>query len=308
MGNNQLLLDKVLWDISGYNNELFMRLWEFIAYTIFPEYRNRFIFCLIGVKGSGKSMLLKVIEKLLTPSLVINMSIKNMVGSRFALSELVGKRVCIASDEGDLNVSVNSAAMLKRISGGGETITADVKCHNQATFVSTAKLLIASNNAVHISARNADTALYERIVVAPFLKTIPIEYRDSNLEDKILVEKDAIATKAFWIFKQLQRNFFKFSGDELEFQKMAEYAAGMCSTDPLISFSANYCKFDENAFTSTSKLFNAFQMEFPFSTYNDVSAFSRAFQERNGHRISPFREHADGSNARGYKGVSIKNI
>lgn len=305
--NQCTLLDDILMNISNNTIELFYILWEVIAYSIMPEFRQRLIFCFIGIGGSGKSMLLKVIENLLTPSLIANMSIQNLVGSRFALSELIGKRVCIASDEGQFKISTESSALLKRISGGGETMTADVKCQNQVTFVSTAKILIASNNAIHISAENVDPFLYKRMIVIPFMNSVPIEQQDMNLIHKILSEKDIIASKAFYVFQNLQRKNFKFSGDEAFFQQMAETITGQYSSDPLTLFSTNFCEFKDNAYTSTIDLFTAFQYNFPFSAYNNISAFSRAFKELNSHRIDFCRKRIDNSNNRGFKGVILKN-
>lgn len=303
-----LLLDNLLNDISGGNLGIFERLWEVIAYALSPEYRHRFIFCFIGVGGSGKSLLLNLIEKLLTPTLNVNMSIQNLTGSRFALSELAGKRVCIASDEGNFNFSTASAAILKRISGGGETITADVKGKNQVTFVCTAKLLIASNNPIHIAARQTDSYLHKRMIVVPFLNTVPVEHQDINLIDKLLAERDAIVTRAAHIFFTLKKRGFLFSGNENELQALADTATRRYSVDPLVIFSEQYCTFTENSFTATSDLFSRFTEIFPYNCYKDETAFSRDFFTLNQHRMSRHRLHTSDANIRGFKGVKLIDV
>ena len=104
--------DKLLNDIAGDDYELKIRIWEVLAYIISPEYRQRVIFCFIGVGGAGKSLLLNIIQNLLSPSLVTNMSMTNLLGGRFAASELINKRVCIASDEANFHFSDREASEL----------------------------------------------------------------------------------------------------------------------------------------------------------------------------------------------------
>jgi len=76
--NTPLMFDNILLNIAGGDYELYNRIWEVIAYILSPEYRYRYIFCFIGVGGSGKSLLLKVIEHLLTPSLTVNIMIMKL--------------------------------------------------------------------------------------------------------------------------------------------------------------------------------------------------------------------------------------
>lgn len=297
--------DKLLNDIAGDDYELKIRIWEVLAYIISPEYRQRVIFCFIGVGGAGKSLLLNIIQNLLSPSLVTNMSMTNLLGGRFAASELINKRVCIASDEANFHFSDREASELKRISGGGETITADVKGKAQQTFVSTAKIAIASNYAIHLSAGRIDTHLKNRMVVIPFVNSIPKEMQDDRLLEKILSERDSIATEAYYIFKQLKNNHFVFSGDNEKYDKMAAYAAGTTTSyNPIVTFSNDYCIFGGDNFTSSEKLYHVFCNN--FGEYKDITAFSREFGEVNYGKCSSFRKHTSETNHRGFKGVVLK--
>ena len=306
LSGNHPFFDQFLRDIAGNNNELILRIWEVIAYILSPEYRQRCIFCLIGVGGAGKSLLLNVIQNLLTPSLVTNMDMSNLLGSRFALSELSGKRICIASDEADFRFSDKEAAVLKRISGGGEQITADIKGKAQHSFVSTAKIVIASNHAIHVAAAKVDRFLKERLVVIPFVNPIPREKQDETLLYKILSERDSIATDAYFVFQKLRANHFIFTGNNGMYEEMAAYAAGTTtSTDPISVFSYECCQFGGDCFTSTEELFEAFQRRFNCFIYKDITAFSRDFSYANLGKVRPKRKHSSESNLRGFEGVKL---
>lgn len=298
--------DQFLRDIAGNDHDLIFRIWEVIAYILSPEYRQRCIFCFIGVGGAGKSLLLNVIQNLLTPSLVTNMDMSNLLGSRFALSELSGKRICIASDEANFSFSDKEAAVLKRISGGGEQITADIKGKAQHSFVSTAKIVIASNHAIHVAAAKVDRFLKGRMVVIPFVNPIPREKQDEALLYKILSERDSIATDAYFVFHKLRANHFIFTGNNGMYEEMAAYAAGTTtSTDPISVFSNECCQFGGDCFTSTEELFEAFQRRFNCSIYKDITAFSRDFLYANLGKVKPKRKHSSESNLRGFEGVKL---
>lgn len=300
------IFDEFLHTITGGDVILVQRIWEVMAYAISPEYRLRVIFCLIGVGRAGKSVLLKVIQELLTPSLVTNMSMANLANRGFAESELENKRVCIASDEGKFNFNEESAAKLKRISGGGETITADVKMKAQSTFIATAKLLIASNYPIHRSASAIDPYLRKRMMIIPFKHTIPIEKQDPNLFGKILSERDAIATKAFYVYRQLMQKNFLFSGDESYYESIANAATASTPCETIRIFSDMFCNFDGISFTSTEKLFEAYNIAFPTVPFKDSAAFSRAFFDANHGRVNPQRKHTSNSNHRGFLGITLK--
>lgn len=298
--------DQFLRDIAGNDYDLISRIWEVIAYILSPEYRERCIFCFIGVGGAGKSLLLNVIQNLLTPSLVTNMDMSNLLGSRFALSELSGKRICIASDEANFSFSDKDAAVLKRISGGGEQITADIKGKAQHSFVSTAKIVIASNHAIHVAAAKVDRFLKERMIVIPFVNPIPRERQDEALLYKILSERDSIATDAYLVFQKLRANHFIFTGNNEMYEEMAAYAAGTTtSTDPISVFSNECCQFGGDCFTSTEELFEAFQRRFNCFIYKDITAFSRDFSYANLGKVRPKRKHSSEANLRGFEGVKL---
>lgn len=301
------IFDSFLNQITGGDTVLTQRIWEVLAYVISPEYRLRVIFCFIGVGGAGKSVLLKLIENLLTPSLVTNMSIANLAKRGFAESELENKRVCIASDEGKFNFNEESAAKLKRISGGGETITADVKMKAQTTFTVTAKLLIASNYPIHRSASAVDQYLRKRMMIIPFVNSIPQNEQDPYILDKLLTERDAIATHAFYIYKSLMVNKFAFSGNEAYYEKLANIATADTSYEAMKIFSDDFCTFDSTSFTSTETLFQTYTQLFPMAQFKDIPSFSRAFLEVNYGKVEPKRKHTATANLRGFVGVILSN-
>lgn len=301
--NNHPYFSKFITDIANGDYILERRIWEFVAYTLTPDYNAKRLFILYGVGDGGKSLLLRVLEGLLTPSLVSNMSIKNLVSGRFAGSELMGKRIMLASDEGNWQISVQDTALLKKLTGGGENVTFDVKYKSQCSFKAVAKIIIATNSPIHATASAIDPAFRNRLMVIPFTHAIPKEKQDPYLKEKILNERDAIVTTAYHIYQSLRRNNYVFSGDGGGYDDTHTFVKGMQPCEALIDFVKSNCSFEEGCFTPTEVLYNAFLTYCPESPYKDITSFSQALSGIYGDKIESCRKRTEYGNNRGFIGI-----
>ena len=115
--------------------------------------------------------------------------------SRFAMSELEFARVNASADEGTICLNMEALGQLKNLSGH-DYINGDVKCQEQIRFLSTCKILIASNNNISVGYTTSDPAFKRRLVTIPFEVSIPKEKQDPNLLNKLMAERDTVATTA----------------------------------------------------------------------------------------------------------------
>lgn len=296
--------NKFLHDISNGDVMLEQRIWEFVAYCITPDFNAKRLFILYGVGDSGKSVLLRVIQSLISSSLVTNMSIKNLVSRGFATGELQDKRLIIASDEGNFNLTSEHVALLKRISGGGETLTADVKFKSQVTFLAIAKICIATNCPIHATASAVDPAFKNRLMIIPFNHAIPKEQQDSNLYCKIMAERNVIVTRCYLIYQALRTRNYVFTGDYNGYDEVSTFVPGNMNYNKLKDFSQNHCIFDNESFTYSDEIFKAFCNMYS-SEFADLTSFSQAFYNINSNRIQSERKRTDSINRRGYRGIRL---
>ena len=230
---------------------------------------------------------------------------KNLLGGRFAISELEFARINVSADEGAVDLNTEAIGRLKAISGH-DIINSDVKNKEQTRFLCTCKLLIASNNNIGVAYTASDPAFERRLVTIPFEVSIPKEQQDPYLLDKLENERDAVATEAMKYYLELKANNYRFSGRE-QFNNMLHFAPSSEEYDLIRNFSECYCDFsDSEAFTPTQDLYTAFRNVYG-DTFKDVTAFSQAFNRANESRkIIKHKKRTSAGNCWVYRGVTLK--
>lgn len=285
------------------------RAWEIIGYCLSSDAKAKRFFVFPGASGdNGKSTFVELLSSLLSTNAVSNLSMKNLLGGRFALSELNFKRLNISSDEGYLSLDNDQLGVLKRISGH-DYITADVKCKDQVTFRSTCKVIIASNHNVGLSYTASDSAVMRRICTLPFNRKIPREQQNPNIIRELMSEKDDIVTEAMGYYWRLRAKNYVFTGDEEGYDDYATSALYNDQYSSLLQFCEKYCDYSNvEAFTYTEDLYNIFRTCYG-DMFSDITAFSQAFykaNERMFRNLVKIKCHTADRNAWGFKGIAIK--
>ncbi len=201
--------DKFLMDVSGGNQYLIQRIWEFFGYCLSPDTNAKKIFVLQGIGDSGKSLLSNILASFFPRHLRTSMDIHEL-DSAFGLSELIGKYLCISGDLSAQPLKGNTVSQLKKCSGN-DPMNANRKYQSRAEFICRARFILASNHPIRLE--YSDAAFAKRLVVMPFYNTIPMEKQDPFLLEKIKTEKDAIAIRALCYYQRLVQNKYRFAGD-----------------------------------------------------------------------------------------------
>lgn len=289
---------------------LMARAWEILGYLIASDAHAKRFFAFPGASGdNGKSSYIGLTLGMFNGPATSSMSMKNLLGGRFALSELKGKRINFSSDEGSLNLSMDQLAVLKRISGH-DMITADKKNSMQVSFLSTCKIVIASNHDIGMAYSSCDSAVMRRLCTLPFNVRIPRECQNPNIVNMILAnELDQITTEALNAFIRLKNNGFKFTGDGTG---LDDYTISFNPVNPqyaAVKDFVNTCiEQDSECFTLTQSLFEAFTQKYGLGIFRDITAFSQCFSkvcEAVGYMVEPKRQHTHDRNARGYAGIKL---
>lgn len=308
MGNQELyhpITDMFLDSISGGDPVLITRHWEVNGYCISSDAMAKRIFTLVGELGdNGKSTYLNFLCSLLSYQGVMQMSITNLVKGWFSLSELSKKRIEISADEGIMNLSTAQIATLKNISGH-DWIAADVKHKQQVRFLSTCKILIASNHNIGVAYTACDPAFARRICSLPFDVKIPKEQQDPYLAYKLDAERNAVATEAFRHYIELRNRNYTFTGDDI-YDNNLNFYPNNSLYNIINEFSNGYCCFNLESYTYTEELYTAFIKVYGDTVFKDITAFSQTFYKANNEKITKSKKHTVNRNAWGFNGVSLK--
>ncbi len=237
--------------VSNHDPVLKRRIWQVIGYLLAPDQTGKAFFLFQGVPNSGKSVLGNLIRNCFAGDVVSALDINEMSGE-FALSDLVGKKLCVDFDLPADPFSKRAVSKLKKLTGGDPT-SSNVKYSDRVKFVNTAKLLFATNHAAIIP--NQDEAFFDRMVVIPFTVPIHRTKQDRQLPQKLELERDAIVVQALNAYRKLADSGYVFAGDYLP---NATILGMENPADAAAQFLAESCEYLPGCWTSTEQLYSAF--------------------------------------------------
>lgn len=152
---------------------------------------------------------------------------------------------------------------------------------------------------------NIDPAFARRVVTIPYPVSIPKEQQDPYILEKLLAEKDTIATEAFRSYLALRENNYEFPNCTAYTMQSSLFVPLNSAYNAIQVFSCTNCDFsDPDAFTSTFDLYTAFCTVYG-SVFQDITSFSQEFYRVNVEKLEKTRKRIGGQNNRGFYGVKL---
>ena len=222
--------DHYLMQIMGGDYSLVERVYEVIGIILSNDLNAKAIFCAQGVTNSSKSTLIKFIASFFDEELVTALSVGDM-DKNFALSEVIGKALCVDTELPAAPLKTGSVSKLKQLSSM-DPLTSDVKYKERVKFICRAKIFLATNHPVQLT--HEDMAFMKRIVAIPFYYEIQKSECNPEIIKSFELEKLAIAQKAINYYCMLRQRNYVFSG-EYEVNDMFVGAETSLRTQSLLS-------------------------------------------------------------------------
>lgn len=206
------IFEKFLKDITKGDMKIYYRIQELFGYVI-SEIRNiKCLPILYGPKDTGKSIILKLLEKLIGEKHVSNYSFEQLTKDDF-LSNLFGKRMNTCGEVSD--ITLTRLDSLKKLTGNDRFSTRQL--YGQPfEMVNEAAIIFAGNQLPTIKKYHETKAFIERLVIIPFLNPISKEKQDTDLINKLLLELDYIAQWSIIGLKRLVKNNHIFTKIDIE--------------------------------------------------------------------------------------------
>lgn len=273
--------ERFMEDITAGNELLYARLQELFGAVISNTRSIKYIPYLVGVKDSGKTLTLKLLESLLGEKYCTNLSFDQLNKSEY-LAELIGKRLNTCAETSEL--TLNRLDILKKLSGN-DPLMARPLYDSPVKFVNKALLIFAGNHLPTIRSADNLNAFSKRIEIFPFNNPTPKEKQDPELLEKLLSERDYIVSWAVIGWQRWYSNNFKFTTCQEVITLSENYSRQSNSIDAFIKDSCifdssfrihghvlekaylNYC--DENNLSAVStKSFNQYLKSIPNLNYS----------------------------------------
>ena len=266
---------------------------QIIGYCLSSLTNGRKAFLLLGRGSTGKSTFLEFLEQVIGEVYCSHVPFHRM-GDIHARAEYIGKRINISRENSD--VAMRDEDAFKNLVSC-EMTTGRRLYENAVDFVPRAKFIFASNIDLHFA--HPDDAVYERLLVMQFDKTIPKEKRDPMLLSKLMEKRDIILSAAVKTLPELIRSGYDFCEPEESKAIIVRYRAALHTAD---SFLEEYCEINAEATVSSVALFqsynewclrNGLEADGQKTFYARVRAYDSNIKDgkvfHNGNRVNGFR-------------------
>ena len=224
---------------------------EIIGYSlsVYTVAKKGFFF--IGEPSSGKSKILEFLQKLIGDESVSQIALP-MIGSRFSLGQLQGKRLNICTELPSNKFP--SVDVFKALTSG-DRVYGELKGKDGFSYYPKVKLLNAGNSVPFPTNTDGTSSIIDRMVFLMFKHTIPRKLWDTNLVDGLLNERDVICSLAMQALRNLVANNFEFTVPE-DSRIFAEGYKNML--DAFRLFIDEACVLQENLYEGSQQLWDCY--------------------------------------------------
>lgn len=178
------------------------KLYQILAYSLLPDYPIHRLFCFIGSGMNGKGCFLRIVEKFVGSSNCCSTELDTLLNSRFEITRLFKKLVCIM---GETNFNeMSKTSMLKKLTGQ-DMIGFEQKGKTPFESNNYAKILIATNNLPETTDKT--DGFYRRWLIVDFphrfseqqdiLSTIPEEEYEILAVKCLMILHDLLIERKF---------------------------------------------------------------------------------------------------------------
>lgn len=293
---------------AGGDPTLIQRLWEALAYALFPDYRAKRFILLMGKGDSGKSVYGSVIESFFDRDFVGSVDIFKF-GERFPVSTLAHKCVNISMDLNNAALNDQAVGLIKQITGGDLIMVEEKYKAPYATRID-CTLVFGTNHALRTNTH--DMAFLRRVLYLPFNHPVPPNMQIKSLRELLRAEKSGIFYKVLRAYRGLVAKNYFFSGDDIyDFTKAHQVGEDAADTaSDLEQFVAAHCIEQKESFVPTDVLFECYQRYCQGLNHEYIrnkQVFSTKFNAimQCNPNIQNKKKRVNGISCNGYEGLSL---
>lgn len=246
------LFKKYLFESMKGDMEQVKLLQEILGYFLIPVNSAQKCFVIVGVAGSGKSLLLRVVnEVLLGRQNVSNVTWQDL-NERFKTAELFGKLANIFADLPSKKIDDNG---IFKALVGEDYLTVEKKNKDPFSFQSTARLLFSCNS-MPLNNGDKSEGFYRRLIIIRFENEVPDDKRDPQLFEKFCKEADGIFMFALEGLHRLINNDYHFSATPVNVEELQKYREESNLLASVQAFVNERCEFNVSYTIGSTELYD----------------------------------------------------
>lgn len=272
---------------------------EWFGYSLYQDYFIKKAIIFVGEAHGGKTTMLKLLTKFISPENIAGESLQKLTSDRFAAASLYQKYLNIYDDLSFDDINTTGAF---KMATGGSYLTGEYKFGDRFQFVSFAKLIFATNK-IPRTKNVDDDAYYGRWIVIRFDQTFGENNskRDPHILDR-LTKPEELSGLLNWTLEGLKRLLEKAS---FSYEKTPEQVKAIMqrSGSSLAAFVQDVIKVIDGAWISKEEFYEA------FSKYTAENELSSITKEKVGRRLLSIEKRATErkiGNRTGWGNISLK--
>lgn len=227
--------------------------WWF-GYCLTQDTRHQKMLMLVGESRSGKGVITRLLEKMVGSQSYGSMKFHKMAAN-FALSSAIDKTVLVFPDARIGGKIDQSAVVADLLSITGEDILfIDRKNLDPINVKLNCRIMTVSNEPLRL--HDTSGALYNRLLLINFSKSVKDSEQDKELENKLNDELPGILNWAIEGWHELQKNgqFFQPESGADQLQAFSEQSS------PMKEFIEDICKKGTNESIEVKRIFSAWKL------------------------------------------------
>lgn len=270
---------------------------EIVGFCISNFENKKACFYFLGVPNSGKSSVCRFLETAVGSDAYISVAVKQL-NSRFVSGDLEGIKIC-ADEDVAIRTPLRSedVSLIKKITSS-DKIRTDAKYQKPGQLHPECKLVWAGNGMMTFETSEDLQPLIDRMIIFPLDRVIPVEKRDPNIVDKLLMGRNYMISESLKELHNLVERGFQFTKvvpTEAYFNAQ-NFASG------IEAFVETHCILDGDSRESTSVLYGTyirFCKDHPEYKPKSINQFSSYIENKYG--LKPYND----GNVRGKVGIQL---
>lgn len=296
--------EKFFNDFSDGDPQIQALAWTMVGCVLSSGNAFKKFFLLYGPPSTGKSVLGHIMERLVGGANCSYLDL-SQIAQRGGGGQLENKLLNINLDIS--TAELKDLGLFKRATSGGTDM---IECETTGQrFVAfrpdQIKFVFACNTFPEISGKEDPKPFFDRMILVPFLDTVPEHKRDYDLKDALWKERQYIIQKALQHYKMLVENNFHFPECQLSEELKGEFIE---SYDTVGGFVRRCCMLDEEVQEENETLYDAYKSFCQQRKQRALSRRSFITRLRSHYRLSDFRPPAPEGEARTHwtKGITLR--
>ena len=228
-------------------------LYEIIGFCISDIVNVKKAIALIGPSNCGKSVILRLIQRLVGEADVSNVPLSSF-SEKFTIVEMYGKVLNISGEIPSAALAGRALDVLKSITGGDRMELEKKGCQPFPATVET-KLLFAGNTLPTFTKIDGSHSLVERLHLLIFDNEVPESERDIELENKLWNERNFIVRNALIAVNKFlnRKKVFLIMNDEKRLLENISHVA-----NPIAHFIEECIEFGEDYVVHITDVYEAY--------------------------------------------------